>query len=414
MRSLKSVLEKTTDERISRGIQKLVLCDRKKKVDFLYYLAEADKRKLYAKDGYSSLFNWLTGKYQLSEPTALKRIQVARLAHKFPFLYRDIRQGKYSLTVLSRISKFVKGYNAHLVFAIAENKSVREVEAALVEMFPKEEVEEALRKSVSPLGGERHSVQFTAGTGFIQDLQEARALLSHRFPKGKLCEVLGLALKTLLHDLKKAPRTRREGKRPLATEMLRATPFFHEKLSIKPVSARDFSSSAGNENSVMEPSLSGFASKMVSNPEQLPICSTSPKEGSAANGSCFDTTRSGKESFCPAQKETLWTVPSDFISLQKNIFATKETLAATEKPSRYIPREISYRVWSRDNGKCQYPRPDGGICGETHFLEIDHIHPFALGGPHTESNLRLLCWAHNALRGEMRFGRQWTRQKDKA
>jgi hypothetical protein len=276
-------------------------------------------------------------------------------------------------------------------------------------MFPKEEVEEALRKSVSPLGGERHSVQFTAGTGFIQDLQEARALLSHRFPKGKLCEVLGLALKTLLHDLKKAPRTRREGKQPLATEVLRATPFFHEKLSIKPMSARGFSSSAGNENSVMEPSLSGFASKMVSNPEQLPICSTSPKEGSAANGSCFGITQKENESFvvrCSTQNRSA--VPSDFISLQKNFFATKETLAATEKPSRYIPREISYRIWSRDNGKCQYPRPDGGICGETHFLEIDHIHPFALGGSHTESNLRLLCWAHNALRGELQFGRRRT------
>jgi hypothetical protein len=172
-------------------------------------------------------------------------------------------------------------------------------------MFPKEEVEEALRKSVSPLGGERHSVQFTADTGFIQDLQEARALLSHRFPKGKLCEVLGLALKTLLHDLKKAPRTRREGKQPLATEVLRATPFFHEKLSIKPTPVRDFSlaSSAGDENSVIEPSLSCFASKTVSNPERSPLYSTSPKGGSAAKASCFDITLNKKESLAPLKKK---------------------------------------------------------------------------------------------------------------
>jgi 5-methylcytosine-specific restriction endonuclease McrA len=339
MRSLKYVLEKTTDERISRGMQRLLLCDQKRKVDFLYYLAEADKRKLYAKDGYSSLFNWLTGKYRLSEPTALKRIQVARLAHKFPFLYRDIRQGKYTLTVLSRISKFVKGYNAHLVFAIAESKSVREVEAALVEMFPKEEVEEALRKSVSPLGLERHSVQFTADTGFIQDLQEARALLSHRFPKGKLNEVLGLALKTLLHDLKKAPRVRRQDKQPLATEVQRVKVFLHDA-AITPTPAREVA-----------------------------------------------------------------IVPPNFISPQKNVLATQETLPATERSSRYIPRGIRYRVYSRDNGKCQYPRPDGGICGETHFLELDHLHPFALGGANTESNLRLSCWAHNALRAERQFGK---------
>jgi hypothetical protein len=180
------------------------------------------------------------------------------------------------------------------------------------------------------------------------------------------------------------------------------------------MSARGFSSSAGNENSVMEPSLSGFASKMVSNPEQLPICSTSPKEGSAANGSCFGITQKENESFvvrCSTQNRSA--VPSDFISLQKNFFATKETLAATEKPSRYIPREISYRVWSRDNGKCQYPRPDGGICGETHFLEFDHLQPFALGGKHTENNLRLSCWAHNALRAEREFGKCRRMKKEK-
>jgi 5-methylcytosine-specific restriction endonuclease McrA len=387
MRSLKYVLEKTTDERISRGMQRLLLCDQKRKVDFLYYLAEADKRKLYAKEGYSSLFNWLTGKYRLSEPTALKRIQVARLAHKFPFLYRDIRQGKYTLTVLSRISKFVKGYNAHLVFAIAENKSVREVEAALVEMFPKEKVEEALRKSVSPLGLERHSVQFTADTGFIQDLQEARALLSHRFPKGKLNEVLGLALKTLLHDLKKSPRVRRQDKQPLATEVQRAKVFFHDA-AIRPTPAREVAiTSTRNENAVIQHSLSCFATKLV------------------------DRTRNEKESFVVgAQKENVSAVPPNFISPQESVLATKETLPATERPSRYIPREIRFQVWSRDKGKCQYPRPDGGICGETHFLELDHLHPFALGGANTESNLRLSCWAHNALRAERQFGKHRAQQ----
>jgi HNH endonuclease len=55
--------------------------------------------------------------------------------------------------------------------------------------------------------------------------------------------------------------------------------------------------------------------------------------------------------------------------------------------SRHIPRPILIRVVRRDDSTCQ-------VCG-THLLDneiqIDHLIPYARGGPTTESNLRVIC-----------------------
>jgi hypothetical protein len=68
-----------------------------------------------------------------------------------------------------------------------------------------------------------------------------------------------------------------------------------------------------------------------------------------------------------------------------------------EVSSRAIPVKLKRAIWKRDEGRCQFKAGDK-ICGERHGLQLDHITPFALGGPATEENLRLLCGAHNRWR----------------
>jgi hypothetical protein len=69
-----------------------------------------------------------------------------------------------------------------------------------------------------------------------------------------------------------------------------------------------------------------------------------------------------------------------------------------EVNSRYIPAAIKRKVRTRDEGRCQYSSPSGHRCQATHGLQLDHIKPFAHGGPTKEENLRLLCGAHNRYR----------------
>src|SRR5262249_43867180 len=74
--------------------------------------------------------------------------------------------------------------------------------------------------------------------------------------------------------------------------------------------------------------------------------------------------------------------------------------------SRYIPVATRDRVTLRDSHRCTYVSPDGLRCTATSGVEVDHVVPFARGGSNEESNLRLLCRAHNQLMAEREFGRK--------
>lgn len=70
-----------------------------------------------------------------------------------------------------------------------------------------------------------------------------------------------------------------------------------------------------------------------------------------------------------------------------------------------LPTALRRSVWTRDQGQCQWSNPKTGqICGSRTYLEIDHVHPVALGGKNTLDNLRLLCRAHNQRRAVILFG----------
>lgn len=64
-------------------------------------------------------------------------------------------------------------------------------------------------------------------------------------------------------------------------------------------------------------------------------------------------------------------------------------------------------VWSRDQGKCQWPVDGGGVCGSTTRLEVDHVVPRGRGGPSTVDNCRLLCDCHNDLAARQVYGDEW-------
>jgi 5-methylcytosine-specific restriction endonuclease McrA len=58
-----------------------------------------------------------------------------------------------------------------------------------------------------------------------------------------------------------------------------------------------------------------------------------------------------------------------------------------------IPDVVKARVYARDNFTCQK-------CGATDDLTLDHIHPWSIGGPDTEDNLRVLCRPCNSAKGD--------------
>jgi hypothetical protein len=79
-------------------------------------------------------------------------------------------------------------------------------------------------------------------------------------------------------------------------------------------------------------------------------------------------------------------------------------IAPPRPRSRYIPAHVRREVWTRDQGKCQWGMEDGTVCGSTYRVQLDHIEPFARGGPSTAETLRCLCQGHNDLAARRAFG----------
>lgn len=73
--------------------------------------------------------------------------------------------------------------------------------------------------------------------------------------------------------------------------------------------------------------------------------------------------------------------------------------------ARRISAGLRDTVWERDGGRCTFTAPDGVRCAATSRLEIDHVRPYALGGPSDDAaNLRLMCRTHNQLLARRVFG----------
>jgi hypothetical protein len=61
--------------------------------------------------------------------------------------------------------------------------------------------------------------------------------------------------------------------------------------------------------------------------------------------------------------------------------------------TRHIPQDVKQAVWQRDQGKCIQ-------CGDSSYLEFDHIIPYSKGGANTVNNVQLLCRKCNLTKGD--------------
>ncbi|MEV0045847.1 HNH endonuclease, partial [Nocardia rhamnosiphila] len=72
--------------------------------------------------------------------------------------------------------------------------------------------------------------------------------------------------------------------------------------------------------------------------------------------------------------------------------AKRLVLAPGQRDSRSIPQEVKAEVWQRDGGRCVE-------CGDSHYLEFDHVIPLSRGGATSAANLQILCRGCNRTKG---------------
>jgi HNH endonuclease len=343
MASSDSSLAGLSDNQLLAEVRRLVANERRATAALIRSLMELDARRLYLREGCSSLFTYCTQVLHLAEGAAYNRIEAARAARRFPLILDAIEDGALTLTAGRLLARHLTAANHRDVLASARHKSKREVELLISKMNPRPSTPPMIRKlpvrhqntvdaastvtshtvgsataeppvadfrapsdnthfgsvgksgaAVTPLAPERYKVQLTISRETHNMLRRVQDLLRHKLPNGDLAVIFDRALTLLLAELER--------------RRCAATP-----------------------------------SPRVSGPGTM--------------------------------------------------------------GSRHIPAGVKREVWTRDAGQCAFVGTNGR-CRETGFLEFHHVEPYAEGGRATVDNIQLRCRSHNLYEALLVFGQE--------
>src|SRR6188508_1410556 len=91
-------LEALSDRALLDQFGGLVEHDRQATAELLRHIEAIDRRKIWAKQGHPSMFDFCVMRYRMSESTAGKRIGAARTARSFPILFDMVARGEIHLS----------------------------------------------------------------------------------------------------------------------------------------------------------------------------------------------------------------------------------------------------------------------------------------------------------------------------
>ncbi|HTO91371.1 MAG TPA: hypothetical protein VMJ70_09585, partial [Candidatus Sulfotelmatobacter sp.] len=220
-------------------------------------IAEVERRRLYARQDFSSMFDYCVRRLRLSEDSAYKRIQAARAARRFPGIFEAIADGRLSLTVLVKLRPHLTRENWRELLREAVHKTKTEVEHLLAARFPKPDMPTVIQPvapaavalpltggapattelvpepvasiataidaapvmgtngmpaqptvstppaRVAPLSAQTYKVQFTMRRATHDKLRRLQELLGHRVPAGDLDAVLEHAFDAAISQIEK-------------------------------------------------------------------------------------------------------------------------------------------------------------------------------------------------------------------
>jgi hypothetical protein len=192
----------------------------------LAHLGEIEERRVHLEAACPSMFDYCVRKLRMSEPSASRKTNLARLVRRFPQLLPRIERSELHLSTLAFVREHLTEENCDEVIAEIAGKSRREVEGILARRAPKPDVPSMIRKlpepaqatlapvaappprgrgpaRLAPLSPGRHKVEFTASDELRADIERARELMRHRNPSGDLEVIFAAAMKAFLTQLEK-------------------------------------------------------------------------------------------------------------------------------------------------------------------------------------------------------------------
>ena len=303
---------------------------------------EIQSRKLFLEYGFSSFYEMVTKQFGYCAGSAMRRINAMKLVREMPQFEQKIATGELSLSVASDVQTFLY-QEAKIERPYSLTAKIELVESCVgksrrevEEEFVRRNPEREKRESVHGISHDRLRVSFSISKELNDKLNQLKDLLSHVDPS--------MTTEALVGHLAELGLDRHDPIRKAARAKIR-----------KQAQSREQDERPLSRPKVMQGRPCGA--------EVAVNC------GAAASNEMAEGN-------------------------------SEATSAEEVGRTRYIPAEQKHRI-SYDGKGCTFTSPSTGRrCYSTKFLQIDHVRPFAKGGPNTAENLRWVCGAHNRFRAQ--------------
>jgi hypothetical protein len=346
-------LKKLSDRELLNRLTKLVHDEKQLTINILPHLVEVERRELYARKAYASLYEYCKGEFGYSDASAWRRANAALAIYKCPEAFDLLQQGRVSITALAKIHDIII---PDMLREICD-KSLAQVDLIAAVYNPKKAVRDRTRQVAVPKAKdiELEAVRrardganldgAASGTAFdysddSDSLRSEVSLTNIKFELESKWKIEGLVSDEVMEKIERCKSL----------------------LSTKHPEGVDY-------NTLFDELTEVFLDKR--DPERRIERREKRQEKQRENGQ-----------------------------------SPKKDKPSPEN-SRHIPIEIKDTVWNRDKGRCAFVGANGRRCDSTHNLQFDHYPiPYARGGPSTDNNLRLLCATHNRYTAKQTYGEQ--------
>lgn len=344
-----------SDDALFGRVEALARTERFTLVDLLIHLGELDSRDACQKKGYASAFAYLTRRLGYAESAAIRRVRVARAARKYPSVLRLLAEGEISLEGTALIQPLLTAENHESLIRKACRRSTREIERLVAELSP---------ERAEP----RDRIRALPPAPVPTPPQQTAPPLPPQTPP---------------------PMT----PHPTASPVTRPQP---EAAAVEP--------DALAEPAAMSSAQSAQA-EMAPHPALASAAATPRRRrvffGFTADEEVEDWYKEARNLLCHRFPNgdmeqiighALWRLVEE----ERAARTLRRKTEAAPAEGRRVPKRVEDEVWRRDGGRCAFIGGEGTRCGETAWLELDHVVPWALGGRSDDpENIRLLCRAHN-------------------
>ena len=193
-----------SDDELVVRVKDLAACERHASVVLIRSLMEFDERRLYLREGCSSLFTYCTNVLHMSEGSAYNRIETARAARRYPKVLEALDCGDLTLTAVRLLAPHLTSENSDEVLTAARHKSKLEVQELIASLNCRSAAARLIRRAVvTPLSPDHYMLEVTLARETHDKLRLAQALSRHTLPTGDVASILDRALTLLIDHLER-------------------------------------------------------------------------------------------------------------------------------------------------------------------------------------------------------------------